>query len=270
MKGFPIRGAAAILGGDRPLVGEGPLPEDDFIPKNVRRRISRLIGQVLRATKDAGGLEAATDGSLVFATANGEINTIGAILPSLLADEPQVSPTLFHNSVHNAAPGYWAILAKRLAASTTITMGAASFEAAMLEAWTRLHDGEPEVQVTVGDEAITAAAWADPSHCTQDFCGSLRMVLEDDGPLLGWLTSVALLPDGPAPFDAVALAEVLEATEIADDPATLPGGAAHPLAGAAAVLSFLLRPGDAGRLLLARPSPAGGRYVLVFDKEAHG
>jgi len=270
MKGFPIRGAAAICNGTHSLAGD-PLPpvDDEFIPKNVRRRISRLIAQALRVTKDAGGLDAAPDAPLVFATANGEINTIGAILPALLAAEPQVSPTLFHNSVHNAAPGYWSILAHRLAASTTITMGPASFEAAMLEAWTHLHDGEREVQVTVGDEAITAAPWADPSHCTRDFCGSLRIARDDDGPLLGWLASVACVPDGPAPFDAAALADVLEATEIADDPQALPDGAAHPLAGAAAALAFLLRPGAAGRLLLVRRSPAGGRFVLVIDREAH-
>jgi len=269
MNGFPILGAAGVLEGTRSLLGDALPPGDDFIPKNVRRRISRLIAQVLRVTRDAGGSDAPPDVPLVFATANGEINTIGAILPALLAAEPQVSPTLFHNSVHNAAPGYWAILAKRMAASTTLTMGAASFEAALLEAWARLHDGEPQVQVTVGDEAITAAPWADPAHCAADFCGSLRIARDTDGPSLGHLASVAFHPAG-ADVDPVALAEVLEATEVLDDPATLPGGAAHPCAGAAAVLSFLLRPGDAGRLLLARRSPAGGRYVVVVDREAHG
>lgn len=270
MNGFPIVGAAGLLGGTGFLPGGGEPADDDFVPRNVRRRISRLIAQVLRVTREAGGLDAAPSAPLVFATANGEINTIGAILPALLDAEPQVSPTLFHNSVHNAAPGYWAILAKRLAASTTITMGQASFEAAMLEAWVRLHDGEPEVQVTVGDEAITGAPWADPAHCTSDFCGSLRIAREADGPILGHLASVAFRPDGPSPFEPMATAELLEATEVACDPATLPGGAVHPCAGAAAVLSFLLPPGDAGRLLLVRRSPAGGRYVLVFDREAHG
>ena len=161
MKGFPIVGAAGLLDGTRPILGEALPGDDEFIPKNVRRRISRLIAQALRVTRDAGGLDASPEAPLVFATANGEINTIGAILPALMPAQPQVSPTLFHNSVHNAAPGYWAILSKRLAASTTVTMGKASFEAAMLDAWTRLADGDPEVQVTAGDEAITAAPWAD-------------------------------------------------------------------------------------------------------------
>jgi hypothetical protein len=268
MNGFSILGAAGLLDGSIQLHHDETWGDGDFIPKNVRRRISRLIAQVLRVTYEAGGMAASEDAAMIFATANGEINTIGAILQALLAVEPQVSPTLFHNSVHNAAPGYWAILAKRLAASTTLTMGVASFEAAMLEAWMRLSDGESEVQVSVGDEAITGAPWADPAHCTVDFAGSFRVGCGTE-PGLGRLALVEFVPEEPDGFDEMARAQVLGATEVVCDPMTVPGGAMHPCAGAAVALSFLLRPGDAGRLLLVRRSPAGGRFILVFDRGVH-
>jgi hypothetical protein len=269
MKGFPIPGASGLLDGTLP-VGAGALPpDDDFVPKNTRRRISRLIAQALSVTRSAGGLLADPAAPLVFATANGEINTIGTILPALLADEPQVSPTLFHNSVHNAAPGYWAILARRFAAATTVTMGPATFEAALLEAWTRLQDDAPEVQVTAGDEAIATAPWADPAHCTRDFCGSLRIARDAPGPVPGRLLSVAFLPgDGPV-GEAAALAARAGAATFVDDPDLLPGGARHPCAGLHAVLAFLLQPGPEARLLLRRASPHGGRYVAVFQRDAH-
>ena len=74
MTGFPILGAAGLLDGTLALDGGDLPPDDDFVPKNVRRRISRLIAQALRATRDAGGLLADPSAPLVFATANGEIN----------------------------------------------------------------------------------------------------------------------------------------------------------------------------------------------------
>jgi hypothetical protein len=86
-------------------------PMDDFVPRNTRRRIGRLIAMSLFATRDAGGQDAPDAAPLLFASANGEINTIGGILRSLLSEAPSVSPTALHNSVHNAAPGYWSILA---------------------------------------------------------------------------------------------------------------------------------------------------------------
>ena len=195
MKGFPITGTGIVmdgLSGAEELVRVASLGESNFskgqgrvysskqdplIPARLRRRMSRLSAMVFGATRQSLGTDFARDTStpMIFATANGELNTIGTILDSLVDPEKVVSPTQFHNSVHNTPAGYWTIATKRKSPTSTISMGALSFEYAMLEAWCRLINGDDDLLVTAGDEAIKTPLWADPSHCTHDFCGSLRL-----------------------------------------------------------------------------------------------
>jgi len=254
-----IVAGAGLLDGERP-VGERPFRvPDEFIPRNVRRRLSRLILQGLQVTFEAS--DPGSDVPLVFGTANGEIETIAALLPAVLAPDPAVSPTLFHNSVHNAAPGYWAILARRFAASTTVTAGPATFEAALLEAVWRLEDGAEQVQVTVGDEAIRTASWADPGHCERDFCGSLRLASRPPAgePCLGVLESLQ--------FDAAGDVAPRDDERLVIDGNRLPGGAAHPCASMHALLEFLLGPPAARRLRLHRTFADGATLQAVFHRE---
>ncbi len=247
---------------------------DEFVPRNTRRRISRLIAMALFATRDAGGLDAPAGAPLLFASANGEINTIGAILRSLLSDAPSVSPTAFHNSVHNAAPGYWSILAKRLAATSTISQGPLSFEFALLEAWSRMGAGEADVLVCAGDEAIESADWADPGHCTHDFCGALRLSATLGDIEAARLLAVRFLPRGGG-WDAMVagLAREFAPDAVVVGEPHLSGAALldarHPMAGLACLLRFVRAPGPAGTLLLARRGPDGG-IAIVASRGAHG
>lgn len=256
-----ILAGAGLVDGDRPVGGRPWQVPEEFIPRNVRRRLSRLILQGLQVTWAAS--DPGADVPLVFGTANGEIETIAALLPVVLGPDPAVSPTLFHNSVHNAAPGYWAILARRLAASTTVTAGPATFEMALLEAVCRLQGGAPQVQVTAGDEAIRTASWADPGHCTRDFCGSLRLAARppDGVPCLGVIES---LDHGP-PEDH-GFSEDPEEVRVIDLDA-LPGGDRHPCASLHRVLEFLLGPPGARRLRLRRVLPGGSVLEAVFRRE---
>ncbi|MBP7127026.1 beta-ketoacyl synthase chain length factor [Myxococcota bacterium] len=257
-----ILAGAGRIDGDRPVGGRSMGFPEEFIPKNVRRRLSRLILQALQVTFEAA--DPGIDAPLVFGTANGEIETIAMLLPAVLAPDPSVSPTLFHNSVHNAAPGYWAILARRLAASTTVTAGPATFEAALLEAVCRLEDGAPQVQVTAGDEAIRGALWADPEHCTQDFCGSLRLASRppEGGRSLGAIESLRLgLPeDFPVP-DGEEEVRVFDRND-------LPGGASHPCGSLHPLLEFLLGPPGARRLRMRRTLANGTMLEAVFRRES--
>jgi hypothetical protein len=52
----------------------------------------------------------------------------------LASSERFISPTRFHNSVHNAPAGYWSIAAQAMAASTSLAAYDASFGAGLLEA----------------------------------------------------------------------------------------------------------------------------------------
>jgi Beta-ketoacyl synthase, N-terminal domain len=70
----------------------------------------------------------------IFASAYGDL-AINDYLCATLARAPlEVSPTKFHNSVHNAPAGYWTIATGCMASSTAISAGAATFGAGLLEA----------------------------------------------------------------------------------------------------------------------------------------
>lgn len=73
----------------------------------------------------------------VFASAYGDL-AINDYLCATLARTPgELSPTKFHNSVHNAPAGYWAIASGCMRASTAVSAGAASFGAGLLDAAVR-------------------------------------------------------------------------------------------------------------------------------------
>jgi hypothetical protein len=79
------------------------------------------------------GLDAATMVT-VFTSSSGDCDNVHAICESLAAPDRQVSPTRFHNSVHNAAAGYWSIATQCRAASTSLCAYDASFGAGLLDA----------------------------------------------------------------------------------------------------------------------------------------
>jgi hypothetical protein len=52
----------------------------------------------------------------------------------LASDDRRISPTRFHNSVHNAAAGYWSIATGAMTSSSVLCAFDASFSAGLLEA----------------------------------------------------------------------------------------------------------------------------------------
>jgi len=70
----------------------------------------------------------------VFTSSGGDGATIHEILNTLASPAPEVSPTRFHNSVHNAPAGYWGIAVRSHAAASSISCYDHSFAAGLLEA----------------------------------------------------------------------------------------------------------------------------------------
>ncbi|GLS27444.1 beta-ketoacyl synthase chain length factor [Marinibactrum halimedae] len=107
-----------------------------LLPPNERRRATslvRLAFQVCEAIADH------TDNNLgqtqtVFASSGGDYQIIDQICRALCKPERMVSPTQFHNSVHNSAAGYWGIATHSPAPSTSISSHDFSFAAGLLEA----------------------------------------------------------------------------------------------------------------------------------------
>jgi len=56
----------------------------------------------------------------------------------LASDDRQISPTRFHNSVHNAAAGYWSIATGAMTSSSVLCAFDACFGAGLLEALTQV------------------------------------------------------------------------------------------------------------------------------------
>jgi hypothetical protein len=72
--------------------------------------------------------------SSVFASSGADTTNCHELLQTLATPERQVSPTRFHNSVHNAAAGYWSIATADTAPYTMVSAFDGSFAAGLLEA----------------------------------------------------------------------------------------------------------------------------------------
>jgi Beta-ketoacyl synthase, N-terminal domain len=113
-----------------------PTPKGDMLPAGERRRSSYVVKLALQVAQEAA-LRAARERetlATVFASANGDGDTVHHICETLAGEDRQVSPTRFHNSVHNAAAGYWSIATGSRQASTSIAGWDDTFAIGLLEA----------------------------------------------------------------------------------------------------------------------------------------
>jgi hypothetical protein len=107
-----------------------------LLPANERRRASPTVRMAFRIAEELTQHSSITADQLacVFSSADGDL-TIAQRICSALADTARlVSPTDFHNSVHNAAAGYWSIAANAKGPSTAIAAFDHSFATGLLEA----------------------------------------------------------------------------------------------------------------------------------------
>lgn len=106
-----------------------------LLPANERRRATEMIRLVFRVAEEATQdfLHARKDMPSVFASSGGDFYVIDQIAKALVQAEKYVSPTLFHNSVHNSASGYWGIAVQSQEASMSLSAHDHSFFAGLLE-----------------------------------------------------------------------------------------------------------------------------------------
>lgn len=116
------------------------LPVPALLPAAERRRAVPAVRLTLAAGLEAVAQSARDPQSLasVFASSGGDGQNIHAICAALAEDAREISPTRFHNSVHNAASGYWGIATGATAASTALCAFDGSFGAGLLEAVARV------------------------------------------------------------------------------------------------------------------------------------
>jgi hypothetical protein len=132
--------ARGILSGTSPYIAaEIVMAASPLLPPAERRRTTDTVKLAMTVGSEAiahAGLDAENTIS-VFTSSGGDGKTITAILEVLASPEREVSPTRFHNSVHNAPAGYWSIATHCRQASTSICAYDYSFAAGLLEAGTR-------------------------------------------------------------------------------------------------------------------------------------
>jgi len=109
------------------------------LPANERRRTTTTIKLAIQVAQLALQMETPLlSPATVFASSDGDFSIVDRICSELCEENKNVSPTQFHNSVHNAPAGYWAIAAKCQLPSTSISAGDATFAAGLLEAMTQV------------------------------------------------------------------------------------------------------------------------------------
>lgn len=110
----------------------------DLLPANERRRATDMVRLAFRICEQAMSQSSINmhDCASVFASSDGDYFIIDQICRALLTPEKMVSPTQFHNSVHNSAAGYWSIAARSHHASNSISALDDSFILGLVEAIT--------------------------------------------------------------------------------------------------------------------------------------
>ena len=151
--------AQSIFVNNAPLPAAVARPPAAALAPGERRRAPESVLIAVEAAQQACAMARREPRGLahVFASAFGDI-AISDYLCAILALAPgELSPTKFHNSVHNAPAGYWAIANGCMRASTAVAAGAATFGAALLEAAMRTVAESEPVLLVASDIAACGA-----------------------------------------------------------------------------------------------------------------
>lgn len=146
--------AVEVLAGRAPYQPTATvIPPLQCLPPAERRRTGKVVRLALtvgleavaRAGADAAQLPA------VFSSSGGDGENCHEICQVLAGPERQISPTRFHNSVHNAASGYWGIATGATPAANALCAHDASFAAGLLESLVQLSIDETAVLLIAYD-----------------------------------------------------------------------------------------------------------------------
>jgi hypothetical protein len=92
----------------------------------------------------------------IFVSSVGEMQVTDKLCHSITRQEYPMSPTLFHNSVHNTAAGYWSIATGSMASMQAMGALGDGFALGLLEAWCQLQTVAERVLLVVYDEVMPA------------------------------------------------------------------------------------------------------------------
>ena len=160
--------ARAAFRGEAPSVDPpARRPSPELLPTAERRRAPDTVALALEVASRAVAHSGLAPGDLlsVFTSAHGDLAINDYMCSTLVSAPTLISPTKFHNSVHNAASGYWGIAAGCMQPSTAVSAFECSFAAGLLEALTQCAaDARPVLLVGCDIAACGALASTNDSR----------------------------------------------------------------------------------------------------------
>ena len=172
------------------LLEGGPMSEDAVtarpapacIPPRERRRaplsVKLAVAVAEQACERAGIAPSATVS--VFASGMGDMDITDYMCRTLASDSPLVSPTKFHNSVHNAPVGYWSISQGAKRSSNAVAAFQHTVPASLLEAVTQcVTEGEPVLWAS--QDIVSPAPFRDIADIPEACAFALLFEAEADG-----------------------------------------------------------------------------------------
>ena len=190
-----------------------PLPRlaPDCLPPVERRRANATTRLAISAAVQAvQGLSDEDIAQLptVFSSSDGDGEVLANMLAALAQTQVSLSPTLFHNSVFNAPSGYWSIGSRSRVPSITLSAGAASFVAGLMEAQSQVCATGAAV-LYVAYDAPFPAALASFARSVEPFACALRLepIANSSASRYG---RIEKSPPGPDPQQEPALVQLRE------------------------------------------------------------
>jgi hypothetical protein len=182
------------------------LPPALLLHPRLRRRTSTLTRAAVTA------LEAALANSgvgvdqvrFVLVSSFGEIETTVELLAQLGEPEGPVSPTKFHNSVHNTATGYMSIASGNHRESTALAGGPHNLEIGLLEALAGLAETGEDVVLLFAEELLPRPFQRSDADPTFAVALHLRSAVGAPGDASGLELRVTSRTRGPQSPGAVA------------------------------------------------------------------
>ncbi len=112
------------------------IPQTTILSPRERRRASHAVKLSLHLAEQLPQQMQLPANQLqtVFASAEGEGETFDSLAKALAQPHPEISPTIFHQSLHNSAAGYWHIATQSHQPSLALSVGEATFSGGLLAA----------------------------------------------------------------------------------------------------------------------------------------
>jgi beta-ketoacyl synthase-like protein len=192
--------AREVLAGRSPLaMRPTAIPSPEALPATERRRAGKSVRLSLAAGLAAAlaAGRSARDLAAVFTSSTGDGENLHAICEALASDDRLISPTRFHNSVHNAPAGYWGIATGAMHSADSLAAFDASFGAGVLESLARLATQPSQAVLLIAYDS----PYPEPLHATRPIPDSFAVAFVLASPShsqRGAVVTVATSHESPA------------------------------------------------------------------------